>query len=208
MELKTLDNRSELNDVATNLKRITVHKYNKYFKSSDGVLYNYDMIKLYAYPNAKKGSFKIPDGVQSINPDPFSGAKYITRLMLPSSLKSVAIYVAGCVSLKKITFKEGIKTVYLYVGTEPDETFYYTGFKGGINIKNIYFPSAFYNITIDGINKTASIFGLLAVLAYGRNLCICIYNYFTACGVFYYYHIWRGIYFFPVTIPASVHILH
>lgn len=143
------------NDVATNLKRITVHKDNKYFKSSDGVLYNYDMTKLYAYPHAKKGSFKIPDGVQSINPDAFSGAKYITRLTLPSSLKSVAVHVAGCVSLKKITFKEGIKTVYLYGGTEPDETSYYTGFKGGINIKNIYFPSTLYNITIDGINKSA-----------------------------------------------------
>ena len=143
------------NDVAANLKKITVDKGNKYFKSSDGVFYNYDMTKIYAYPHAKKGSFKIPDGVQSINPDAFSGAKYLTGLTLPSSLKSVAVHVAGCASLKKITFKEGIKKVYLYGGNEPDETSYYTGFRGGINIKNIYFPSTLYDINIDGINKSA-----------------------------------------------------
>lgn len=143
------------NNVAANLKCITVDKDNKYFKASGGVLYNYDMTKLYAYPHAKKGTFKIPGSVKEINPDAFSGAKWITELTLPSSLKNVAVHVAGCKSLRKITFKEEIETIYLYGGNEPDETTYYTGFKDGINIKNIYFPSTLYNITIDGINKSA-----------------------------------------------------
>lgn len=46
------------------IQSIVVDQLNMYFKSVDGVLYNYDMTELMQYPRAKPGeSFTVPDGV-------------------------------------------------------------------------------------------------------------------------------------------------
>lgn len=136
---------------APNLKNITVEKGNKYFKSKDGCLFNFDMTKLYAFPRAKKGKYIIPTGVKEINADAFAGARYLTNLTISSGMRYVGINVADCNLLRKITFKKGVEIVYLYAGFATDAS----NFQSNINIKNIFFPSTIDGIGIYSINNNA-----------------------------------------------------
>ncbi len=143
------------NDVAGNLKSITVEKGNKYFSSKDGVLFDLKREKIYLYPRAKKGKYTIPASVKKMDDNAFAGAHKLTGLVVPSSVRNAGINIAGCNSLRKVLFKEGVEIVYIYGGVETD--FY--GFMGRINVKNIYLPGTLKNITIEGINNNAAIHG-------------------------------------------------
>ncbi len=115
------------NDVAGNLKSITV----------------------------EKGKYTTPASVKKMDDNAFAGAHKLTGLVVPSSVRNAGINIAGCNSLRKVLFKEGVETVYIYGGVETD--FY--GFMGRINVKNIYLPGTLKNITIEGINNNAAIHG-------------------------------------------------
>ena len=78
------------------------------------------MTKIYLYPCAKKGQYTIPGTVKEIEDNAFAGAHKLTALTVPSSVKSAGINITGCSLLKKIIFKEGIKNIYMYGGTETD----------------------------------------------------------------------------------------
>ncbi len=178
------------NDAAGNLKNITVEKGNKYFSSKNGVLFNLKGTEIYLYPRARKGKYIIPSQVRKINDNAFAGAHKLTRLVVPSSVKNAGINISGCKSLKKVVFKEGVKTVYIYGGAETD--FY--GFMGRINVKNIYLPGTLENITIEGINNNAAIHGYnkpgMCTMYYGeedayKEDIISLKNYITSNGYVY-----------------------
>lgn len=178
------------NDVAGNLKDITVEKGNKYFSSKNGVLFNLNGTEIYLYPRARKGKYIIPSQVRKINDNAFAGAHKLTRLVVPSGVKNAGINISGCKSLKKVVFKEGVKTVYIYGGAETD--FY--GFMGRINVKNIYLPGTLENITIEGINNNAAIHGYnkpgMCTMYYGeedayKEDIISLKNYITSNGYVY-----------------------
>ncbi len=138
-------------NVALNLENITVESGNKYFKSKSGVLFSSDMTKLYIFPRAKKGKYVIPVNTKYMDADAFAGAYNLTELTVPANIKSLNINVAGCTSLRKIVFKEGIEKIYLYGGSQTDEN----RFKTCLNIKNIFFPSTIDTIGIYAINNSA-----------------------------------------------------
>lgn len=178
------------NDAAGNLKDITVEKGNKYFSSKNSVLFNLKGTEIYLYPRARKGKYIIPSQVRKINDNAFAGAHKLTRLVVPSSVKNAGINISGCKSLKKVVFKEGVKTVYIYGGAETD--FY--GFMGRINVKNIYLPGTLENITIEGINNSAVIHGYnnpgMCTMYYGeedayKEDIISLKNYITSNGYVY-----------------------
>ena len=178
------------NDVAGNLKDITVEKGNKYFSSKDGVLFDLKREKIYLYPRAKKGKYTIPASVKKMDDNAFAGAHKLTGLVVPSSVRNAGINIAGCNSLRKVLFKEGVETVYIYGGAETD--FY--GFMGRINVKNIYLPGTLENITIEGINNNAAIHGYnkpgMCTMYYGeedayKEDIISLKNYITSNGYVY-----------------------
>lgn len=76
-----------------NLEEIIVPNTNKYFKSIDGVLYNYNGKQMYSYPNAKKvDQIIVPEGVETVHE---IWNKYATTLIFPKSLKFLPLYMTG-----------------------------------------------------------------------------------------------------------------
>ncbi len=135
-------------NAAPNLKKITVEKGNQFFKSRNGVLFSYDYTKLYAYPRARKGGYVVPGTVKIIEPGVFTMAKGLSSLTFKPGLESCYVNVAGCSALKKVTFEEGIRTIFIFGATD------YTCYKPDVNIKNIYFPSTLLDLGMGGISKT------------------------------------------------------
>ena len=140
-----------INNGGGNLRNITVEEGNKYFKSKNGVLFNYGMTKLCAYPRAKEGEYTIPGSVTDIDIDAFAGAYKLTGITIPSSIKYVSINIAGCASLRKLDFKEGITGIHLYGNAERT---CYKELDNKLDMKDVYLPSTLYNIIIDDLNKT------------------------------------------------------
>ena len=101
-------------DISHKLKSINVAEGNEYFTSVDGVLYDYDMTELVAYPRAKNTTvFTIPDGVKRIENFAFSGAVNLTKVNFPDSMKTVYHDAFdGCSSLAAVNLNEGLEYIY------------------------------------------------------------------------------------------------
>lgn len=102
------DNLAEIQSFAfenTGLTAFEVSKNNKTFKSSNGILYNKKMTKLFLFPNKKSvKTYTTPKTVTAIGEGAFSGCTKITAVKLTSNVKNInnlAFY--GCSSLTKIT---------------------------------------------------------------------------------------------------------
>jgi|GEM_PF-1127289 hypothetical protein len=72
-----------------NLTAIIVNEDNKYFASSDGILYSKDLKTLMLCPAGKANSITIPNFVTTINHGAFQGCKRIASVTLPSSVKHI-----------------------------------------------------------------------------------------------------------------------
>ena len=91
------------------LKKITVAKESKSFKSVDGVLYNKDQTILYRYPAAKTAkSFTVPKSVKTVYTGAFNNCKYLTAVTFPSGSKAEIQSGAfeGCRKLTNVTFSK------------------------------------------------------------------------------------------------------
>lgn len=76
-----------------NLNDIEVHSSNKYFRSVDGVLYNYELTELIKYPPIKlKSNYQILNSVKKIYPDAFRGIYHLNILKLPDSMVELLDY--------------------------------------------------------------------------------------------------------------------
>ena len=117
-----------------NLESINVVEDNPAMCSIDGVLFNKDRTKLYAYPGgAKLEKYVVPETVAGIEMDAFSGNKYIKtievtnnsatlsggvfascsnleQVILPESLTYISAFMfQNCTNLKSITIPSGVK---------------------------------------------------------------------------------------------------
>ncbi|MCL2517065.1 MAG: leucine-rich repeat domain-containing protein [Oscillospiraceae bacterium] len=97
------------------------------FVSVKGVLYNADMTTLGKYPAAMKGdTFVVPDGVILIAERAFENNKYLTKVTMPESLKTVGRYAfKNCTKLKQIAFLGEVIDQPDSSVFESDVTFYY-----------------------------------------------------------------------------------
>jgi hypothetical protein len=90
----------------TNLTEITVSELNPSYSSLDGVLFNKDQTTLILYPQAKTGSYVIPDGVTYISSGAFIESLELTSILFPASVTSLGYSVfVGCNSLSGLYFK-------------------------------------------------------------------------------------------------------
>ncbi len=98
---------------------ISVASDNKYFTSSNGILYDKNKTKLILYPTAKTDStFTVPSTVTSIEKYAFSGNKNIKTVILPEGLKSIncaAFY--NCSNIKKMAVPSSVT----YIATSYTE---------------------------------------------------------------------------------------
>ena len=121
----------------TNLKTIEVQDGNLKFISINGVLFNRNKKTLIAYPNGKKGSYRIPKSVSVIENRAFASSKInkihisknieiikngafrycsnLKKIKIPNNVKKIGILVfANCDQLKKIKFGRSISDIDMY----------------------------------------------------------------------------------------------
>lgn len=134
------------------LKEIKISEENALFSVYDNALYSDNYENLWLMPRAKKWQYTIPGTVKEIEVNAFAGAHKLTALTIPSSVKNAGINITGCSLLKKVIFKEGVRSIYMYGSAETD--FYgFNGFMEKIQIKKVHLPSTLNNITIENINN-------------------------------------------------------
>lgn len=97
----------------TELVEITVSEDNPYLTSEDGVLFNADKTELIAYPqNKSAGEYTVPKTVKKIRSDAFYGTSDLHRVYLPDGLESIGEEAfSGCVGLETISIPDTVKTI-------------------------------------------------------------------------------------------------
>ncbi len=89
------------------LKAYAVDSENTVYSSKDGVLFNKDGTKLEKYPNAKSGSYTIPDGTKVIEANAFYASSKVSDITIPSSVELiVGNPFANGVNISSITVSE------------------------------------------------------------------------------------------------------
>lgn len=94
------------------LKAFEVDERNTAFKAVDGVLFNFDMTEIVAYPCAREGAYTIPDTVTSIRTKAFYKCTKLAAITIPSSVVTIGEKAfMGCKLMTSITVPEGVKTI-------------------------------------------------------------------------------------------------
>jgi len=93
---------------------INVSEENECYSSLDGVLFNKDRTELLCYPEGKRGSYVIPEGIINLNHDAFYDCKYLTSVHIPDSVTQIGMEFRRCTGLVSID----IPTSVLSIGHE------------------------------------------------------------------------------------------
>lgn len=86
---------------------------NDFYTDINGVLYSADMSTLVLYPKGKQTEeFKIPEPVEIIFENAFSGCSNLHSLHFPSSVKAIDEYAfKHCTALEEILFTDGLEII-------------------------------------------------------------------------------------------------
>ena len=116
-EITISDNVEEIGKEAfvrcTNLTSINVKANNKYFSSTDGILFNKDVTTLILYPCGKDiDSYAVPNGVTTIEDGAFYWCDFLSEITFPDSLKKIgANAFASCGKLTRLQFPESVEEI-------------------------------------------------------------------------------------------------
>ena len=97
-----------------NLEAIYVDETNMHFKSIDGVLYNFELTRLIAYPRSKQDqTFVIPSLVESIDAYAFNNNRHLRYLSFAegSNLKQIGEFAFESTSINFITLPDGLEEI-------------------------------------------------------------------------------------------------
>lgn len=137
-------------DGCSSLQNINVDEQNQTFSSVDGVLFNKDKTILYVYPQSRKGSYSIPEGVErcyftdcenltnviipksmtEINRNMFAGCSGLTSMIIPDNISNIGSWAfEKCSNLTNITISGNIKSISLnaFEGCSSLTDVYYSG---------------------------------------------------------------------------------
>lgn len=116
------------------LASLNVSPRNAWYQSLDGVLFDRPLRTLVQFPSARRGAYRIPDGVVVLGQESFSVSAAET-LVLPASLSEIgAGAFVNCVNLTTITIPDAVTRIG------------FDAFAGASNLRSVYFlgdaPSA------------------------------------------------------------------
>jgi hypothetical protein len=102
-------------DIAKNetLQEVVVDKANTEFSTEDGILFNKRKTVLLSYPRGRDAKeYVIPDGVEQIAEDAFSGQPYIEGILFPDSTTAIEKRAfSNCNSLREVYLGKGLKKI-------------------------------------------------------------------------------------------------
>lgn len=94
---------------------ITVDKNNKYYCSSEGVLYNKNKTAILQCPSSKTGNFIIPNSITEIGPHAFYYCTGLTSVTIPTSVKKIGEYAFyKCTGLTSVTIPNSVTEIREY----------------------------------------------------------------------------------------------
>ena len=93
------------------LDSITVSKDNKWYKTIDGILYNYDHTEILFCPRTKSGKVIIPNSVKRIAERCFQNCNNISMLELPRSIESIGDYALSGITLDRLVVPNTVKSI-------------------------------------------------------------------------------------------------
>ncbi len=93
--------------------QIEVSEENQFFSSTNGVLFNKDKTVLLVYPWGNPlPCYKVPDTVEIIYADSFTGTRWLKKLILGENTAKIGEYAFGyCTALKGIVFSDSLKEI-------------------------------------------------------------------------------------------------
>lgn len=96
-----------------NLQEVVVDNANTEFSTEDGILFNKRKTALLFYPRGREvKEYVIPDGVEQIAEDAFSGQPYIEEILFPDSTTAIEKRAfANCSSLSKVHLGKSLKKI-------------------------------------------------------------------------------------------------
>ena len=100
-------------DRCEKLAEITVDAANAHYCSVDGVLFTKDMTTLVRYPAySERTTYSVPDGVEVIGVNAFSGSFRLTDITLPESVTTIKDGAFSvCTGLLSMTLPKNVKTI-------------------------------------------------------------------------------------------------
>jgi len=114
---------------------ITVAENNPYYSSHDGVFFDKQKVILYHCPRSKKGSYSIPNTVETIDRGAFEGCNELTSVNIPNSVRTIgeaAFYY--CLGLASIEIPSSVTTI-------KDQAFWYNSALLHVDPQNQYYAS-------------------------------------------------------------------
>lgn len=90
------------------LTSISVHEDNKYFKSIDGILYNYDVTEILICPRGKAGKVIIQPTVKHIADYCFDECDKILSIELPRSIETIGSYAFSRLMLDRLVIPNNV----------------------------------------------------------------------------------------------------
>lgn len=102
-----VDNITECNSLSS----ITVDKENKFYKSENGMLFNFDMTELLYCPNAKSDIVNIPNSVKRIGDYCFYKCNKIKKISIPTSVEFIGNHAFSNVEIGKLIIPNSVKAI-------------------------------------------------------------------------------------------------
>ncbi len=94
------------------LENVDVENDNPKYMSLSGVLFTKDMSTLMKCPSRKSGTYRIPEGVVSIDDGAFQSCMNLTDIYIPNSVKNIGSgSFQGCESLQRMEIPDGVTNI-------------------------------------------------------------------------------------------------
>lgn len=126
----------------TELSAIAVDKDNKFYRSIDGILYDYDITEILLCPRAKSGKVIIPNTVKRIAHNCFKNCKKLTAIEIPRSIDDIGDYAFSGLKLDRLIIPNTVKSIGVgcFAHTVINKTFRFT--QGVVKLPPLCFKNA------------------------------------------------------------------
>lgn len=150
------------------LESIIVDSQNRYFKSINGILYDYNCKKIIFVPKKINGEIIIPNGVEEVGDSAFQSCEGITSVTIPASVKKVGDFAfSKCSSLSEVSFSYGIELIGV------------NAFEYCMNLKTVELPDSVTEIGAGVFSCCCS----LSSIYISNNITSIPYAAFLGCGL-------------------------